>query len=237
MSWVSLNSAENPQKSDRRIQTILFIVFLVCVCGLIASLVWSIGVYAKDSRWMPFSLHSILQSDYSIDPRTQLLPPVRFELIKNYINEVSETDSPERYATLQGLMNTPVATVTPVYNGALLTPTIPSPTASSPALSTPTQTPSPTKSILPTQTALPTFTLTPTPTSFPSPTPWNPPIPSPTPVPTATPNRQDSHKPTKPAPTLLPPTNTPTTQPTQPAPPPSPTLPKPTNPYPPPPYP
>lgn len=232
MSWASPESPGTSRRSARRAQTWLLIFLIICVCGLLASLVWSIGVSAMDSRWMPFSLHSILQSDYSVDPRTQLLPPVRFELIKNYLNDKSPSDSPARYATLQGAMNTPVATVTPNYSGASLTPAILSPTATLLPTTLPTHSPYPTKSTLPTLTL--TLTPTPTPTVYLSATAWNPPTHLPSPVPTATPKRDDSPEPTQPLPTNPPPTQP---APTPKLPTPVPTLPKSTNPYPPPPYP
>lgn len=236
MSWASSKSPGGTPRSTWRVQILLFIFILVCLCGLISSIVWSFNASAADSRWMPLSLHSILQSDYSVDARTELFPPVKIELIKNYLDDMSASDSPARYSTLLISMNTPIATVTPNNLAAILTPTNPSPASTLPPTATATLGLFPTSSILPTRppTLTPTPTPTSTPTVYPSETAWNTPTQMPSPTPTSTPRHKETPVPTKPGPTqTLPASLTPTLpKPTQQKA--TPTLPKATSPYPPP---
>ncbi|MCJ7657896.1 MAG: hypothetical protein MUO67_01970 [Anaerolineales bacterium] len=195
--------------------SILIVLVFAVIILLLTTMVVVMQVSAGYYDWLPISLHSLLNSDYSADPLGFKFAPVKLDLIleaiRDSIEDNSSMDSEERFATLQAGLSTPVASVTPAFSQTPFTPT-----------STPEKTdlpPSPSPTALLTQTATaepswlqpsPTFILWPTATTRPYTPPTQPPV---------QPNPTDPPPP--------PPTNPPPPPPTNPPPPPPP------NPYPP----
>lgn len=185
------------------------------------SLILSNRFTKSGTEWLPVSLHSILESDYSADSRGSRIPAAKLDLIKAAIRDQSSGEDLDRFEDVIVSLSTPVATIQSGFPPASATPT---PTQ----LPTPSPTQTPTRSTLPTRTPRPTTTTTPTAT-------WV--TPSQTIKPTREPTKPSTRTPTppprKPQPTNTPrPTQEPTNPPSTEAPP---TKPPPTRePYPPP---
>jgi hypothetical protein len=209
---------------------IWFVLGFVSLC-LFLILGWSLFSGIRAAFWVPVNLHSILEADYSADFRTGRIQPVNLQVIGEALqdahpgqNDTQNLSIPERYATLEMALKTPVPTVTPFPGQASSTPSV-TPTATQ-SLSTPTTTR--TQTATPSRTA--TITASPSPTTryfYPtaSPQPTNTRRPRQTNNPGATsppPTRTPAH----PTATRVPPTQPPPTRPPDPYPPPT------SNPYP-----
>lgn len=186
---------------------ILWMFLVPLLLFLALAFVFSLVPPASD--WVPFTLHSVLASDYSSDLHATRLPELNIRVIEEVMVDRGAPTVPGRMATLQVVLLTPVPSVTPTAplgggqppgNDSNPTPTLPEPGDKE----APTQTPLASATGLPTPTTTPTNPPTATPTLSPTPTAtWLPPVlPSPT-----------KSKPTNPPPTKVPSTKIPPTQP------------------------
>ena len=182
---------------------------LVGIC-LLFCMGFIFRVYMKTFLWLPINLHSELKADYSADGLMPRLHAVQLELIRDAIRDQffsmkpDENSQADRYATLVNDLQTPVATVTPLYPVTLQPTSFPTQTATSQPLVTATETQIATSTA--TDIALPdTATLAATQvfnTAIPRPTKTTPPQPTNT-----------KRPPTQLPPTQIPPTQPPPTQP------------------------
>jgi hypothetical protein len=199
------------------------VLIFACIVCLMITVLAIIQASAGFSDLLPFSLHSLLESDYSADPHNLRISAVSLSLIRDAIGDSSGFDAADRFATLQANLNTSVPTVTPSTS---TTPSSPTPTLQQPTATRGSTYSEPTPtSQQPTSTYVPTQML-------PSPTfsPWIPTSTSRPHNPTKQPDEPDPTKPPPPPPTNPPPTNPPATKP---PPPPTKAPPPPSNPYPP----
>jgi hypothetical protein len=179
---------------------------------------WSLFASIRDNFWVPVNLHSIMEADYSADFRTGLIQPVNMRVIGEALQDeyyaahsdpyaTQKMGAPERYATLEIALKTPVPTVTPFPGQATATPT--QTLTATQAAATPT--PSRTRTATPTRTATITASPTPTgtvlfPTQLPTPTNTRRPRQTSNPQPTsATPTRPPARPTATPAPSTQPP--------------------------------
>lgn len=192
-------------------------------------------VYLKSFLWLPINMHSELKADYSVDELAPPLNIVQLELIRDAIRDqflpigTQDNGETDRFATLVSELQTPVATVTPLYTQTQRPTLLPTGTATATGTSTATTTATATQTELPrTATSLPTQIIS---TAIPKPTNTRPPVATSTKKPpTQIPPTQPP--PTQPPPTQPPPTATKHPTPTR-VPPTQPPYPKPTgNPYP-----
>lgn len=219
------------KKSVRQPTSLPIVLILAMIVCLLTSMVAVIQASAGLANKLPVTLHSLLFADYSADPIGFRIAAVRFNLIEEAIRDADDSqnsNSADRFATLQAYLNTSVPTVTPEF------PQTPTATLQQPT-TTPDQigpSPSPSPTYLPTQTATAAPTqLQPSPTM----TKRNPTATSRPDKPSTPPEDPD---PTDPQPTNPPPpTDRPAPSPTKPLPPPPTKAPPPPNPYPPPAYP
>jgi len=202
-------------KQPTPIPIVLIFACIVCLMTTVLAIMQASAGFAD---LLPFSLHSLLESDYSADPHNLRIAAVNLSLIRDAIGDSSGFDAADRFATLQANLNTSVPTVTPS-------------TSTTPGSPTPTlQQPTATRNSIdsdPTPTSQqPTSTLVPT-RSLPSPTfpPWNPTSTSrpynPTRQPDDSPDEPDPTEPPPPPPTNPPPTEPPPPPPTKAPPPPT----------------
>ena len=205
------NSSKKRKKRSGMPSILIVLVFAVIIL-LLTTMVVVMQVSAGYYDWLPISLHSLLNSDYSADPLGFKFAPVKFDLIleaiRDSIEDNSSMDSEERFATLQAGLSTPVSSVTPAFSQTPFTPTStpektdlppsPSPTAwqTQTATAEPTQLlPSPTFIAWPTATNQPYFPnptqppVQPKPTDPPPPPPTDPPPPPTNPPPTNPPQQ------------------------------------------------
>jgi hypothetical protein len=227
-----LNRSRRKSQPSKRSDWVSYLIG-AAVIGLMFPFGWLLQAVGGQSNWLPVNLHSVLAADYSADLRTVNLPPIQLGLIADILND-SATQTPGRFATLEGNLTTPVPTVTP--RPGFPTSTIP-PSPTPPATPTPrpglavtatqlpaTVTPIPSQASSLTPTLTPALIVTNTPvvstpfaTSTRPPTQWVSPTarPSGTPLPAPT---NTLHPPTStlppPTATLPPPTPTPRPRPT-----------------------
>ena len=236
-------SSSEPAGGSRHVSWILvsvpvFVFFLLLLISLPI-------IESANPSSVPYTLHSELNADYSVDNQQKYLPAVNLGMIVDYLRDLGTPNPQPHYAIIQDGLNTPVPTVTP---NQYFTGTPPSqvdtPTATSliltPVMSNTPQfdngTPTFTKSPLSTLTSQPTATpttsgRTPTPGIVKTKTPTV--IKPPSTKPPATPTNPTQPPKTKHPPTWTPPAPTVTAvspSPTKPAPtatqlPPSPTFP------------
>jgi hypothetical protein len=217
-------SPQTPGKASPRIWSVVLI--FLAMLSLPLSLILSNHFTKSETEWLPVSLHSILESDYSIDPHSSRIPAVKLDLIKAAIRDQSAGEDPNRFEGVIISLTTPVATVKGVVSLASATPTASQPPTPSPT-KTPTLGPVPTRTLRPTMTPTPTATrVTPTQTLKSTDQPTRPPR-KPQPTNTTRPTNQPTREPTNQSPTKASPTESPPTR--------EPTKPPPTrDPYPPP---
>jgi hypothetical protein len=229
---VEVSSYEHSPKHTAGYLAIWVILGCVSLC-LFLVLGWSLFAGIRDNFWIPVNIHSILEADYSADFRASLIQPVNMRVISEALQDeyyaphsdpyaTQKMGAPERYATLEIALKTPVPTVTPFPGQATATPT-PTPTATQ-AAATPTRT----RTATPTRTVTVTASPTPTgaylyPTQPPQPTNTRRPHQTSNPQPTSTPTTRPPARPTA---TPVPSTQPPPTRPPNPYPPPT------TKPYP-----
>lgn len=146
-------------------------------------------VYLKSFLWLPVNMHSELRADYSADELAPPLNIVQLELIRDAIRDqflpigTQDNGETDRFATLVSELQTPVATVTPLYTQTqrptplptgTATPMTPTMTATATGTSTATTTATATQTELPlTATSLATQIIS---TEIPKPTNTRPPV-------------------------------------------------------------
>jgi hypothetical protein len=149
--------------------------------------------------WVPFNLHSVLNADYSSEASDYRVPAMGIGLIAEVMRDQSGLDIERRMTEIERRLEQPVPSVTPRFTGSRqptalpVTPTVVSPSPTTPLLPTRTSQPTASPTLIPTETSSATpIVVLPSPTSQPN-------YPSPTPQPV-------KPKPTKVPPTLSPPT-------------------------------
>lgn len=228
-----LSSGHIEAKSPSGLLWMIALIFLGMI-SLPLSLVYSNHYSRAEPQWVPVALHSILQADYSADPRANRIPAVKIDLIKEALADQAGDGRAQGFEEVQEGLKTPVPTVGSGLPLATATPMAPSDTplawTAAPTQSHPTPTRShPTQTATLSPTATHTF-LPPTRTPLPTKEPVRTSKPAKEPEPTDTP--RPTQKPTEPRPTQPPPTNPPTKPPPPDPYPPPPPPPKPTDPYP-----
>lgn len=211
------NSRANLQRLQKRSTLLIALVFLLVSCSMgsfIGASLWN----EPGIRRAPLAMHSVLQANYSADPRQARRPVVQIELIQDALQDQPDASLDKRFSDVKNSLQTPVATVTPLPGLQLPTST---PTNHPPTQIPQSATPSPTQreSIRPTAerfTSTPDFlrpTLTLYPTRTPTSTASRPAIRQDTATPTATPmpTRPPATATSAPQPTATrPPTQAPT---------------------------
>jgi hypothetical protein len=199
---------ELPKNQRDRWLLFVSIMFLCCIFILVF-LYFALRVSAQDH--VSANLHSVLEADYSADPRGLRLPAVKFSLIDDILkgtgtympsynlfpthtkqpddtptSTITQITSTPSYTPGKDLPVTPTGTTTPTFTKTpyipFLTTKTPYPTTTLYPPNKPTYTPTPTyKIITPTRTPINTKTSIPSPTSIP---PTETPDPYPPPLPT-----------------------------------------------------
>jgi len=204
------------ERSHRRVPGYLGVWMVLGFVSLCLFLVlgWSLFSGIRGVFWVPVNLHSILEADYSADFRAGRIQPINIQAIGEALqdeytdpNAPQKIGVPERYATLEMALKTPVPTVTLFPGQATGTPTW-TPTVTR-ALATPT--PTRTRTTTPTRTATTTASPTPTELYF---YPTSPPLPTNTRRPRSTNNPEPTsapptRPPARPTATRVPPTQPP----------------------------
>jgi hypothetical protein len=164
---MSMRESEDSMKSQwRGLNTALILMSISASLFLVQ--IFSSGVFGasptgEDS--LPVSIRAISQADYSRDSNTFLIPPINGNILNQIITNIPATYSaPDRIATLQADLSSPVPTMT--SNSQFKTPI---------ATATPRVSPTPTNSS--TNTPLPTLPIS-TIITIPSFVPTNLPVPT-----------------------------------------------------------
>ena len=182
----------NQKRTNRRGFPLLILGLLLLSVSCLSLVLYDIviGSISKD-QFVPFSIHSILQADYSADLQSTPIALVDLSIIREIIADrfsLDDDDASQLLTDILDQLKTPIPTVTPL-NSLIQQP---SPTPTLLPTSTPTVPPSrtPTASLSPTLSPTPSLTSTtpPTPTRtyipyYPTKTPIPP---TKTPKPTAT---------------------------------------------------
>ena len=154
-------STESPRRRRRWLLLLLLLLLLFgCLC------VYTVRpfrkVAASQDEFIPASLHSVDEANYSADPPSLIVPAIGLDIIRDIIlDEESGNDLPARLETITAVFQTPLSQGT-------LEPTL---TSTARPTKVPSPTPTLTRTIAPTQQAvsspLPTNTATylPTPTA------------------------------------------------------------------------
>ncbi len=141
---------------------VLVIFFMLLLIGLPI-------IESTNPSSVPYTLHSKLNADYSVDHHQNIVPAVNLGMIVDYLRDLGTPNPQVHYAIIQDGLNTEVPTVTPgLYFTATPSSQADTPTATSmiatPVMSNTPQyeygTPTPTTTPLNTITLLPTATPT-----------------------------------------------------------------------------
>ncbi|MGD8750909.1 MAG: hypothetical protein PVG14_05775, partial [Anaerolineales bacterium] len=192
---MTINSDKPGQRGFPRLIVALLLLSIGCFILVLYNLLF---VSFSENQFVQFSIHSLLQADYSADKQAEPIALVDLKIIKDIIKDryfPDDEDASNRIrATIEEILMNPVHTVTPRYpqtQEPTQTPTIqptatatipPSPTPTVSITSTPSDTPTPTPTITnsttPTRTYIPYYptqtpTKTPKPAATRTPTPTN----------------------------------------------------------------
>ncbi len=160
-------------RQHRRLALIgLLVLILLSAACLATALFWQLFNPPQASGFLGVSLLSKKAADYHADPRSLSFPPQEASIIQDILQDKDPyaTDLPVRIATLESVLEQPISTATPLWQGlptgtatAMLPPaasSTSSPAATLAGSGTVTPTPSATSTSISTKTL--TTTLTPT---------------------------------------------------------------------------
>jgi hypothetical protein len=221
------NTGRNIKPGDRSRQNrrwiivllLLLLVLFSCLCWMLVPQWYAT---AETSNFLPITLHSVGEADYSTDHQAYQVPIINISIIQDILSDLEPemNDFGPRLATLTAVLGAPISTSTPSSSGQSTTivapltiiPTSPTPTGIMPIPSTQTlanvETATQTATLNTTNTAV--STTYPTATARPTGTPTKTKAPDRNPVRTPTPTQTGTATPTEiftPTPTY---TSTPT---------------------------